>query len=117
VDLIYSFAVIQHVTDDVFRSMLGEWRRVLRPGAKVICQAVLNADGWKSEAQWRADRSLRGRLRWRFGLHCFSRNRDSLYATVTAAGFSPPEIVAIGALCLPLNDDIGDQHLCTFTKT
>jgi SAM-dependent methyltransferase len=116
VDLIYSFAVIQHVTDDVFRSVLGEWWRVLRPGAVVICQVVLNADGWKSEAQWRADRSLRGRLRWRFGLHCFSRNRDGLYATVTAAGFGPPEIAAIGALCLPLNDDIDHQHLCTFTK-
>jgi SAM-dependent methyltransferase len=117
VDLIYSFAVIQHVTDDVFRSILGEWRRVLRPGAMVICQTVLDAEGWKSESQWRADRSLRGRLRWRFGLHCFSRNRDDLHTTVTSAGFSPPEIAAIGALCSPLNDDMDEQHLCTFTKT
>jgi SAM-dependent methyltransferase len=116
VDLIYSFAVIQHVTDDVFRSILDEWWRVLRPGAVVICQIVLNADGWKSETQWRADRSLRGRLRWRFGLHCFSRSRDGLYANVTAAGFSPPEIAAVAASSSPLNDDMDDQHLCTFTK-
>ena len=116
VDLIYSFAVVQHVTEDVFRSILGEWWRVLRPGATVICQVALNAEGWRSEAQWRTDHSLRGRLRWRFGLHCFSRTRDVLYATVTAAGFNPPEIAAIATLCSPLNDDIDDQHLCTFTK-
>jgi SAM-dependent methyltransferase len=116
VDLIYSFAVIQHITDDVFQSVLREWRRVLRPGGIVVCHIVVNRADWRSERQWQEDRSLRGRLRWQFGLHCFTRLSEQVNAMVTAAGFGSPKIVLIRDLDVHFEDDVAGQHLCTFGK-
>ncbi|MEA5573569.1 class I SAM-dependent methyltransferase [Calothrix sp. UHCC 0171] len=42
IDLIYSFAVMQHVTDDVCQQILQEFFRVLKPQGKIICEFVVD---------------------------------------------------------------------------
>jgi SAM-dependent methyltransferase len=117
VDLVYSFAVVQHVTDDVFKGILSELRRTLRPSGTVDCHVVVDGQpGWMPEAQVRADRTVEGRLKWRFGLHGFSRSRESLEKLVANAGFKVVQIVPIADLGVDLaGDDIAGQHLCVFT--
>jgi SAM-dependent methyltransferase len=116
VSLIYSFAVIQHVTDDAFQSFLSEWKRVLCPGGAVICHIVVNGLGWKSEREWRDDRTLSGRLKSLFGLHCFTRTPEQVTSRILAAGFDLTEMTVIKNLEVHFEDDIVGQHLLTFRK-
>ena len=118
VDLVYSFAVIQHVTDDVFKRILSELRRILKTSGTVVCHIVLDgAPGWKPESVWRADNSVRGRLKWNVGLRCFSRSQDSIQSMVSDAGFKSIQVLSIADLGVDLaGDDVQRQHLCVFTK-
>lgn len=117
VDLIYSFAVIQHVTDGVLRGILDEFRRVMKPGATAVCHVVLDFGGWKSESDWRADKTLKGRLKWEVGLHCFSRSRHSLEELIDKAGLKLLQISPISGLGVQLaGDDVERQHLCVFSR-
>ncbi len=115
VDLVYSFAVIQHVDDTVFQQILCELWRVMRNGARGLCHVVLNgAYGWKTENDWREDRSLKGRAKWAVGLHCFSREPARIIAMAEAVGFSEVHIQPID---VPgLEDDVAHQHLLHFVK-
>jgi SAM-dependent methyltransferase len=117
IDLIYTFAVVQHVTDDVFKGMLGEFRRVLKPGRIVVCHVVVDGARWKTESHWREDRTVRGRIKWEFGLRCFRRSLDSIGKLVTDAGFRLQSISRISDLGVDLlSDDIEKQHLCILSR-
>lgn len=116
VDLAYSFAVVQHVTDQVLTGILREISRVLKPGAKFLCHVVLDDQAWQSETAWRNDTSLKGRLKWHIGLHCFGRNASSIARQFEAAGFANLRIVPVADLGLANGDDICSQHLCIAEK-
>jgi predicted TPR repeat methyltransferase len=88
VDLIYSFAVVQHLSDETFRSVMSLFRRRLRPGGTLALHFVEPGDGWRTEAEWRADTSFKGRAKLRFALNCFGRESREVEFLVTEAGFS-----------------------------
>jgi SAM-dependent methyltransferase len=112
VDLAYSIAVAQHLSDDVLRRTLGSLHTWIRPGGTLVLHVVLDAPGWMTEAEWRADHSLRGRLRLRYGLNCFSRREAAMRAMVADAGF---EILTLRPLSevTAVSDDVAGQHLLT----
>jgi len=112
VNLIYSFAVVQHVTDEVFVKILREWRRILKPNGKVVCHVLLDDPEWKSEKEWRDDNSLKGKLKWRIALHCFKRKRRDVEERFDAAGFAVLGIIPVADFNLALEDDICKQHVC-----
>jgi SAM-dependent methyltransferase len=118
IDVAYSFAVIQHVTDDVFRGILRQVQRVMKPGVTFVCHVVIDAldGGWRVESQWRADTSLRGRLRRKYALQCFTRSRADFENLASDAGFQSFEIIQVQSLPIDLRDDIGKQQLCVFRK-
>ena len=118
-DVIYSFAVIQHVSDEVLSSILSIWLEVMKPGATAILHVVLEGDApsWRTEKAWRDDKSLRGRLRWRYGLHCFTRSEHSLRGMLERKGFVGVTIQPVSDIAtLTSGDDIAGQHLCVFKK-
>lgn len=88
VDLAYSFAVIQHLTDDVLQSVLVMLRQRVKPHGTLILHFALPTEGWRTEAQWRNDLSVQGRARMRFGLNCFGRGTEHVQELVSDAGFS-----------------------------
>jgi ubiquinone/menaquinone biosynthesis C-methylase UbiE len=117
VDLIYTFAVIQHVTDDVLRSILAEFQRVLKPGALVVCHITLDREGWKTESTWRADKSLKGRVKWQIGMHCFARSPESYEQMIERAGLKLVELTPISAMKIDLaSDDVEGQHLSIINR-
>jgi len=114
VDLIYSFAVIQHINDDTFYKILEEFHRVMKCGSIILCHVVLGGGiGWRTEVQWREDRSIAGRTKWVAGLHCFARDPEQITAIVKASGFVD---IALDPIHLPGDDDLAHQHLLRFMK-
>ncbi len=116
VDLVYSFAVIQHVTDDVFALILENCARKLKAGGKLLIHIVCDAPDWKSEADWKRDRSLRGRMKFRYGLNCFNRKEGGVPAFVAKHHFTNVAIRKISELVADSIDDVCRQHLITAEK-
>jgi hypothetical protein len=92
VDLVYSFAVARDLTDDTLRRVLSVVRLRLRPGGTLLLHFVLPVDAWRTEAQWRADSSVKGRVKLRYGLNCFVRAASDMDKLVTEAGFTVPSL-------------------------
>ena len=115
VDLVYSFAVFQHIEDAVFKKILDELGRVMKNGAQALCHVVLvGASGWRTEVDWREDHSLAGRAKWIAGGHSFARDPVGVRVIVETAGFCE---IAIESIRVPtLDDDIAHQHLLRFKK-
>ncbi|MCW2638585.1 MAG: putative S-adenosyl-L-methionine-dependent methyltransferase [Dactylosporangium sp.] len=109
VDVVYSFAVVQHLTDTAFGAALALIRRRLRPGGTLILHFAAPVDGWRSEAQWRADSSVSGRAKLRFGLNCFGRSAAAMESMVVRAGFAHVRIEPLTGRT-SADDDIARQH-------
>jgi SAM-dependent methyltransferase len=92
IDVAYSFAVFQHLTDDVLANVLANTYEKLRTGGKLIVHVQLADDMWRTEIDWRRDASLRGRVKFRYGLHCFGRTENEYQRILDRQGF---EVLAI----------------------
>jgi SAM-dependent methyltransferase len=115
-DFVYSFAVIQHVTDEVFAALLKTTVAKLRTGGEALFHVVLEDEGWKTEREWVEDGSLKGSLKYKYGLNCFSRKRDDVVRMLSQAGFATKAIVRGRDVAPDLDDDISSQHLISFEK-
>lgn len=115
IDLIYSFAVVQHVKEALFERALQAWFEALKPGGRLVFHVVIDAENWRSEADWSRDKSLQGRVRYAVGLHCFSRTEPECRVKVEGAGFKNVEIFPVNKIA-EIRDDIGMQHLVTALK-
>lgn len=111
VDVVASFALAQHVTDRELAEILAHCHRKLRRGGRLLLHFHDLGEGWRSEEQWRGDRSLRGRARYRFGLHCFGRDDASVETLASRCGFTHGKCVPIRDWVDGDFDDICRQHL------
>ncbi len=116
IDAVISFAVIQHVSDEIYEHILNSVRQKLKRGGRLILHIQLLDGIWKTEEEWKSDRSVRGRLKLRYGLHCFARSPDSHLEMVARAGFIDARIERIADLITENFDDICSQHLLTASK-
>jgi len=116
VDLVYSFAVIQHVTNESFQEILKSWHRVLKNGGTILCHIAVDLPNWKSEKEWRDNGSYKGKMKWKYGLHCFGRTVKDVEKSIVDTGFSRPEIFMIRDFADIEDDDIRNQHLFVFRK-
>lgn len=117
VDVVASIAVVQHVTDEVLVGILELCLQKLKPGGRIVLHAQMRNAVWRSEAEWRADRTVRGRARFRYGLHCFGRDEESLRGIVSRCGFTDVKIAPIRDLVEDDFDDVCRQHLLTAEKS
>jgi SAM-dependent methyltransferase len=115
-DLAYSFAVVQHVTETTCAPILRSIALKLKPHAPLLLHVVLDDSRWRTEEEWRRDATLRGRLRFRYGLRCFRRTPDQVESLLEEAGFGVVAVDAIGAKS-SVADDIATQHLVTAIRT
>lgn len=111
IDLVYSVAVAQHLTDRVLERVLATLWRKLKPAGRLLLHIVLDAEGWRTEEEWRRDVSLTGRLRLKYGLNCFTRSEQRVRDMLEAAGFGSIVIRSMRDICPEPFDDVCTQHL------
>ncbi len=110
VDLVFSFAVVQHLPDATLVDVLAMLRRRLRPNATVLLHFALPEDSWRTEQEWKGDRTLTGRAKLRFGLNCFGRSASTMTNRLNQAGFDDVRIEPIAGRT-NVDDDIATQQL------
>jgi len=117
VDVIYSFAVIQHLSQEIIELVFENCYRKLKPGGKILIHVQMDDNVFGIEEEWKSDTSLKGRIRYRYGLHCFARTPEFFQELLPAKGFSKPEIVEIEKLVNgDIFNDICTQHLLIACK-
>jgi SAM-dependent methyltransferase len=110
-DAIYSFAVIQHITDDAFERALNMCSEKLRPGGIIVFQVQLSDKECRTEQKWKRNASIKEKLRYRYGLHFFSRSSDYFLEVVLKFNLRALSLTPIAELCDTPFDDICVQHL------
>ncbi len=116
IDLAVSFALVQHLTDAVYETVIGNCFRKLKPGGRLLLHVQITEPGWRTEQEWRNDTSLGGRIKMRYGLNCFSRAEDEHLDIVECEGFEGIEITPITEMVADEFDDVCRQHLLTAVK-
>jgi SAM-dependent methyltransferase len=115
VDLAYSFAVVQHLRTEILLGMLALIAARLRPdGVLLLHFAVPSREGWRTEEEWTADKSIGGRAKLRYGLNCFGRSADEMEVLVSGCGFTDVVVRSLSeSISGRGDDDILHQHWLT----
>jgi len=116
IDLIYSFAVIQHVTDREFERILNTSYKALKDNGRIVFHVSVDEQGWRRESDWVSDKSIKGRIKFKCGLNCFTRNGKGIVQMLKDHGFTSICLQPIVSLCSEVFDDICKQHLVTALK-
>jgi SAM-dependent methyltransferase len=117
VDLVYSFAVIQHVDEITFQEILTNISMKLKAGGRAIIHIVLSEPGWKSESEWRSDETIQGKLKINFGLYCFSREEEGVTRELERRGFQDIIITKVSDRYPNINGDLAHQHVIFATRS
>jgi cyclopropane fatty-acyl-phospholipid synthase-like methyltransferase len=117
VDAVYSFAVVQHMTDEAFTQMLSICHRKLRVGGKLVLHVQLPDEVWQTEADWENDKSLQGHVKYKYGLHCFGRTESEYTDLVEQRGFKRVTLSPIAELFPESNDNLQSQRVLLATRS
>jgi 2-polyprenyl-3-methyl-5-hydroxy-6-metoxy-1,4-benzoquinol methylase len=116
VDAVVSLAVVQHLTEDSLDRYLSVCARKLRDGGVLALHIQSGNDVWRSEQDWRDDRTLGGRVKFNLGLHCFGRSVESYLEKLASVGFSDARAVKLVDLGLSDPDNRDTEHLVTAVR-
>jgi cyclopropane fatty-acyl-phospholipid synthase-like methyltransferase len=116
IDAVVSIAMVQHLTDETFETVINNCRQKLKPGGRLILQIQLPDDKWKSEAEWKADDSIKGRLKYQYGLHCFGRSEETHRKLIAQGGFTNTSITRIDNVVDENSDEILTMDLLIAQK-
>lgn len=117
IDVIYSFAVIQHLTDEVFSHVLEVCSKKLRSeGGKLVLHIQLLDDIWMTEDEHKANTSLQGKLKYGIGLHCFGRTLEQHYELLEKRGFVVEEVLPLDQLVPERAEEVHSQRILVATK-
>lgn len=116
VDAVYSYAVVQHLTDEVFDHVLRVCSEKLRPGGRLILHVQLPDMIWRTESEWRGDASLQGKVKFKYGLHCFGRTEEQYAEFLHRHGFIDLEFYEIEKLFERESDELASQRLLIANK-
>ncbi len=115
-DVVYSFAVIQHLTDEVFEIVLENCLQKLKKGGKIVFHIQLQDEVWKTEKDWRSDESIGGKIKYKYGLHCFGRTKELHQELVEKHGFEQVEFESLKELGNQNSSDEDSQYLMSAVK-
>lgn len=114
IDLIYSFAVVQHLSEELFEETLRESFRVLKPQGKVVCHVVLG-DKPHTELEYKESSFISRYLRKKFSLRMVYRSPEDVNQKIINTGFKNPTLIPVKQIS-NIEDTIAEQHLFVFSK-
>ena len=110
-DAVYSFAVIQHLTNDVFEKVLENCRKKLRPGGLLILHIQLIDEIWQTETEHKSNTSVQGKIKYELGLHCFGRTEQEHIDIVSRHGFTDININKLEDFVPEFAEEVHSQRL------
>jgi 2-polyprenyl-3-methyl-5-hydroxy-6-metoxy-1,4-benzoquinol methylase len=116
INAVYSFAVVQHVTDEIFELILENCQKKLKPGGILILHIQLQDEIWQTEKDWKEDRSIKGKIKYQYGLHCFGRTENEYVETVAKHNFNNIHIEKIIDFVHTDSNEIHSQRLLIARK-
>jgi len=116
VDLIYSFAVLQHVSRNLVDNIFKLFYDKLKNSGKVLIQVQLLDPAWKTEDEWIADKTLSGKFKYKYGLNCFSNSMSFYQETLEKNKLKFLSMVEMKELLPYAFDDIYNQQLIIAEK-
>lgn len=112
-DAVISFHVFQHLSDEIARAVLSEIYGKLKPGGRMIVHLQSKTGTWRTEEEWRSDGSLKGKVRLKYGLHCFGRSEKEYWEMIRGAGFEKPVFEKMSDLMSDGEEDLDGQMIAT----
>ncbi|MDQ3133023.1 MAG: class I SAM-dependent methyltransferase [Acidobacteriota bacterium] len=116
IDAVYSFAVIQHLTDKVFEIILENCRRKLKPDGQLILHIQLEDNIWQTEEYWQNGKSIKSKIKYQYGLHCFGRSEREYTEIVSQHRFGDIKIKKIEGYSEEYADELDSQRILTARK-
>ena len=110
-DLVYSFAVLQHITKAQSSAFFREFARVLKPGAQGVCHVLL-AEADEHRAR---DSSDGGWMARRVQLRRVYFTAAEITKTLQEAGLRDVNVSPVSSFA-EVHDDIGNEQLVTFRR-
>lgn len=115
-EAVISFHVFQHLSDGITRTVVSNIYKKLRPGGRLIAHVQTTNETWRSEEEWRADESLKGKVRMKYGLHCFGRSPEEYSSMLLNAGFGEPVFEEMAGLMPECGEELGGQLIMTAVR-
>jgi ubiquinone/menaquinone biosynthesis C-methylase UbiE len=106
IDLVYSFAVIQHLRKEQTAVFFREFARVLRRGGQGAIHFILGQSAVHEHDGWEV-----GRVEVRM----VSFTEEEIIGLLHQAGFTDVRVVPVSSLC-DIDDNIGSEHLVLFQR-
>lgn len=117
IDVIYSYAVVQHLTNEVLNSVLSTCHKKLKSYGKLLLHIQLLDENWRTENDWKNDTSISGKLKYNYGLHCFSRTESDYISIVQRHDFDKVEIKKIEGFDAKYDEELQSQRLLIARKS
>lgn len=105
-DLIYSFAVIQHLSDELFKGFLKDFFRVLKPNGKIICHIIIGDKRFEYFSFFKKNIKLR----------FVERSDNDVREIIHSAGFIDVNLIPIRTIADLKDDDLSKQHIFVASK-
>ena len=109
VDLVYTFAVFQHLQKTQAAAFLAEFARVLKPGGMGVVHTIFKP------AEEAREYDPKGWVEKRVMLRMVFYTEQELRSMIQDAGFDDIEVNLVSSL-VDIDDDIGQENLVTFRK-
>lgn len=111
VDAIYSYAVVQHLTNESLGLVLENCHRILKPDGKLLLHIQLIDEIWQTEKDWKKDTSIKSKIKYNYGLHCFGRTEEEYIENVSKHGFSDVKIEQFEGFAAQYDEELKSQRL------
>lgn len=115
IDLLYSFAVIQHLSDEQARVFFREFHRVLAPGATALCHVARGENAAREEPA-SADAGSTSVIAKRLKLRMMHRSPAAAASMIADAGFPGADLKPVHAVA-EIDDDLRDDYLAILKKS
>jgi cyclopropane fatty-acyl-phospholipid synthase-like methyltransferase len=114
-DLIFSFAVFQHITNDAIKKNLKNFHKILKPDGTIICHIAIDSAKNAFFINKKSQKNIKDTLRKQYKLNTYFRKKEDIIKLIQNSGFKIISIKLIKDIA-KINDDIAEQHLFHFIK-